>query len=60
MSLLSKVAECIEQAEGGQLENDEELLRAERLADQYKDIKPVPFDIPIERFCGLPAYSERT
>jgi hypothetical protein len=30
------------------------LADAERLADMFADVKPVPFVVPFERFAGLP------
>lgn len=38
--------------------NSAALAEAERLADVYADIKPVPFIVPIERFSGLPFESK--
>jgi hypothetical protein len=34
------------------------LKEAERLADLYADVKPIPFAVPIERFVGLPVVGE--
>lgn len=30
------------------------LAEAERMADMFADVKPVPFVVPFERFSGLP------
>ena len=30
------------------------LRHAEQLADQYSDVKPIPYNVPMERFAGLP------
>ena len=30
------------------------LLEAERLADLYADVKPVPYIVPMERYVGVP------
>ena len=52
MSLTDKVRETLaaQRAEG--YANDP-IAAAERLADQYADIKPTPYIVPIERFVGM-------
>ena len=34
------------------------LAEAEKLADLYSDVQPVPYIVPIERFAGLPILGE--
>jgi len=34
------------------------ISNVERLADQFADIKPVPYNVPIERFAGM-AFEKR-
>lgn len=34
------------------------LRDAERMADEFSNVKPVPYIVPIERFAGLPIVGE--
>ncbi len=52
MSLTDQVREAIASIETA-ADHDEALRRAEMLADQFADVKPAPFAIPIERFVGM-------
>jgi hypothetical protein len=33
------------------------LVDAERMSDQFSEVKPVPYNIPIERFVGMAIFS---
>ena len=59
MSILKNVEKAL-QGSAGQKEYDlaGALADAEKLADQYSDIQPVPYVVPIERFAGLPILGE--
>jgi len=35
------------------IENNKALADAERMADEYSDIKPVPYIVPMEKYIGL-------
>lgn len=54
MTLSEKVMQrmlAIEETEATNL--DEALAAAERLADEFAYIRPVPYAVPIERFVGM-------
>jgi hypothetical protein len=54
MTITEKVRVALAGQIGSAPHNSAELAEAERLADIYADVKPVPFIVPIERFSGLP------
>lgn len=37
---------------------DQALRDADRMADQFKDVLPKTFSVPMERFYGLPAFQK--
>jgi hypothetical protein len=43
-------------AENPEFELSNALREAEKLADQFAEVKPVPYNIPMERFAGLPYF----
>lgn len=52
MSLTDKVRETLAaQLAGGNLHDA--IADAERMADQFADVKPTPYIVPIERFVGM-------
>lgn len=52
MSLTDKVRESLAVQQAGDPWGDA-IADAERLADQFADIKPTPYVVPIERFVGM-------
>ena len=60
MSIVDKVNELLSSSGIPDKQNRQELIEAERLADLYSDVKPVPFIIPIERLIGSPALSQNS
>lgn len=54
MSIIEKVEAAIAKSQSAPVTPSGALAKAERLADIYADIKPVPFIVPLERFSGLP------
>jgi hypothetical protein len=54
MNIVDKVQSALGRDSNNQPKNSAALAAAERLADMYADIKPIPFIVPIERFSGLP------
>ncbi len=59
MSLVKKVEDLVRDADTATKEKSTEIENAEKLADKYKDVKPQPFYIPMERFHGLPAFRNK-
>jgi hypothetical protein len=54
MTLSEKVRQRISAIEETQAANlDQALAAAERLADEFAYIRPVPYAVPIERFVGM-------
>ena len=59
MSMLETVQAVLQEATAGkQYELSDALAEAERLADEYSEINPVPYIVPIERYAGLPILGE--
>lgn len=60
MTLTKKVEELLVQVndndDGG--DKAKELRKAEEMADQYDDIRPKTYAVPMERYLGLPMYSK--
>ncbi len=54
MTISDRVQDALSRHALNRSEISASLAEAERLADVYADIKPVPFVVPIERFSGLP------
>lgn len=57
MSILEQVREALESTDieenaGLQAALDD----AERMSDQFSEVKPVPYIVPIERFAGLAVF----
>jgi hypothetical protein len=52
MSLVDQVTETLARA-SEDATNGKAIAEAERLADQFADVKPTPYVIPIERFVGM-------
>lgn len=52
MSLTKKVLDAIAAQQAGTTALGA-VADAERLADQYADVKPTPYVVPIERFVGM-------
>lgn len=40
--------------------NSAALEEAERMANEFSEIKPVPYVVPIERYVGLPVFEKTT
>lgn len=59
MSILREVKESLDR--GAEVETDlaDALKEAERLADLFKEVKPQPYVVPIERFAGLPVFDRK-
>ena len=58
MTLKEKVEALISSLPAKEEEHEfsDALLEAERMADQFSSVKPVPYNVPMERFAGLPYY----
>lgn len=54
MKIAEKVLDRIDEAKKQIVELEGALAEAERLADQFADVKPIPYSIPIERYYGMP------
>lgn len=58
-NLTEQVLKIIDSVEASSMaENDKALRDAEALAEKYKDVRPAPFAVPMEKFFGLPAFSK--
>ena len=55
MSLVETVKVTLQ---GAEYELTDALAEAERLADEYSEIRPIPYVVPIERYVGLPILGE--
>ncbi len=42
---------------GKKLDIEDALVEAERLADLFSEVKPVPYIVPIERFAGMSVFN---
>ncbi|MGU9977824.1 MAG: hypothetical protein ACNYNY_03960 [Candidatus Oxydemutatoraceae bacterium WSBS_2016_MAG_OTU14] len=61
MSLVKKVEDIVRNIDTATKEKSDAIENAEKLADEYKDVKPQSFCIPMERFHGLPTFhNEKT
>lgn len=61
MSILKQVQEALANSKQEHVpELNDALVEAERLSDQFSEIKPSPYIVPIERFAGLSACSKET
>ena len=58
MKIAEKVRAALANDAAKRTSTSNALAEAERLADVYADIKPIPFIVPIERFSGLPFESK--
>lgn len=58
MTIAEQVKRRLE-CEPSQIDKNQALERAEKLADLFKDVRPVPYEFPIERALGLPQFSIR-
>ncbi|MGB0681818.1 MAG: hypothetical protein ACPGOV_03890 [Magnetovibrionaceae bacterium] len=58
MKLVERVEDLLVQIEAQEPKSTSALERAERLSDQYRDVKPVPYKVPIEQSLGLPAFTK--
>lgn len=56
MGVLRNVKEKLRNHPDVDIELDEALREAERLADVFEEVKPQPYVVPIERFAGLPVF----
>ena len=59
MELTEKVKSILKDIEGSDQALPKALEEAEKLADQFADVKPVPYIVPIERFVGLACKTDR-
>ena len=53
MGVLRNVKEKLRNHPDVDIELDEALREAEKLADVFEEVKPQPYVVPIERFAGL-------
>lgn len=54
MSILEQVRAALSTANADPYNHLEAaLVDAERMSDQFSEVKPVPYNIPIERFAGM-------
>ena len=60
MSILDEIRESIRRADQYlPAPSDEQAPKdAERLADLFSDVEPQPYIVPIQRFVGLPVFSD--
>ena len=57
MSILDQVKKAITSAHTDQTVGLQGALAdAERMADQFSEVKPVPYIVPIERFAGMAVF----
>ena len=56
MSLVREVRQRLEKTRMSTVDLDEALLEAERLSDLFREVKPQPYVVPVERFAGLPVF----
>ena len=58
MSILEQVKEALDSTDiDEELFLQEALADAERMSDQFSEVKPIPYIVPIERFAGLPVFN---
>lgn len=55
MTLTKKVEEIVAELARSNPSKNEALRKAEELADHFHDVKPVPYEVPIEQALGLPS-----
>lgn len=59
MSILEQVKEALDASDIVEtLDLQAALASAEKMADHFSEVKPVPYIVPIERFAGLTAYTK--
>ena len=60
MTLVKTVEEKLKKLEAGAelVELDGALAEAERMADQFSDVKPETYSVPIERYAGIPVFRQ--
>lgn len=58
MSITEQVKRILE-SETPEVDKNQALAHAEKLADIFKDVKPIPYEFPIERALGLPEFSKK-
>ncbi|GGE39207.1 hypothetical protein [Actibacterium pelagium] len=59
MGIIKDVQGCLAQVpEPDFYDLEAALAEAERMADEFADVRPQTYIVPIERFAGLPIYKE--
>lgn len=57
MSILEQVREALNSSDVDEnLDLQAALADAERMAEQFSEVKPVPYIVPIERFAGMTVF----
>ncbi|MEP1144956.1 MAG: hypothetical protein ABJH52_14650 [Henriciella sp.] len=61
MSIAEKIQQLLADRNDQETQNLDtaEIREAERLADLFDSVKPVPYVVPIERYAGLPVFREK-
>ena len=53
MSLVESVQKALDNTKEEPVEVSDALAEAEKLADQFSDVTPVPYVVPVEKFVGF-------
>lgn len=54
MNLSDKIEEMLEELQDSDIPDmSKALIAAEQMADQYSDVEPIPYIVPIERMVGF-------
>lgn len=57
MSILEQVKEALNTSDYDDITDlQSALANAEKMADHFSEVKPIPYIVPIERFAGLATY----